>query len=217
MKLQLESLSEKRPHHRTKHRRRRWLSRFSRNIETLRPKLPHDLKILNAVSPPDTGLQRHVIHRQPIARLFDLLRSAALAIAATIGWLAWPTAQIDVSRFSEVRKGMTLQEVEAIVGGPPGVYCAGGLTGNYWRGWDGPFTGDEIKKTGAREWVGKEWSMLVFFGPDGRVTSVDTGLTTMRPPFLDRVRVWMGLADPERPRIYPVSDLSIPLLPVEGR
>src|SRR4051794_7755578 len=62
-----------------------------------------------------------------------VLGLAALAIAAA-AWLFWPSRlpPIGPASFEQIKEGMTLQEVEALIGLPPGDYCTEPLGDGRW-------------------------------------------------------------------------------------
>jgi hypothetical protein len=83
-----------------------------------------------------------------------------------------------------VRPGMTAAEVEALLGGPPGLYD--------------PTVSVETVPAGAppgRHWVGTRSAVYVCFGPDDRVTEAHP--LEVRPMGshspLDRLLRWLGL------------------------
>jgi hypothetical protein len=117
---------------------------------------------------------------------------ALLAIAATLAWFYWPQTQLKLDSFDKVREGMTLSEIEALVGGPPGIYCSGGVTGTYCQGV--PVKGVELAKEGmSREWVAESRSLFVAFDENNTATYVVTGTPVRQRRFLDRVRGWLGM------------------------
>lgn len=142
------------------------------------------------------------------------LLAASLVACLAGGALFWywsAAPELNVSGFGQIREGMTLSEVEEILGAPPGVYCDRGRTGIYWPSplLDG---GEELKKTGAREWVGKGSSLCVVFDADGRAKRVLHGSTVLNPSLWQRMRRWIGL-EKTYPPMYPVPGSTSEILP----
>src|SRR5438874_13692832 len=102
--------------------------------------------------------------RRAPARRRLLLAVAAVALVLAAGVvLLWPRSPVRRENGAKVEPGMSLDQVEAILGGPPGVY--GGRP-------DLP-----LRPTGSRlivgqQWFGPEVVITVAFGLDGRVQAV---------------------------------------------
>ena len=100
----------------------------------------------------------------------------------------WPSA-ITEENAAQIKRGMTLEEVEAILGGPPRNERGGGddIWVHYYR----------ISSVGLhfdqREWIGPEVGIRVVFSDD-RVVDSDIG-ETMPPEerYFEAVRQWFGL------------------------
>jgi len=137
-------------------------------------------------------------------RLLLIFASLAAVLLAGYGSLRLtaPRHRITEENFEAIQKGMTEEEVEAILGVPAGVYVSGARTGWYrlseGRGFSlkGPvliwlFGGNEWV---AKEWVAKEISVVVWFHKDGRVAQTCKGWTESgNEPFLAKLRRWLGM------------------------
>jgi hypothetical protein len=149
-------------------------------------------------------------------RMRRLVGIAALVPVATIAvgvWLSWPRTAITRENAEKVQVGMTLGEVEAILGGPPREEPTGPLRA------DGPaeqargetaralasgndaeaaaeFFRDMPYQSGAynrRVWVSDRVIIAVHLdGTTGRVVSCDSLPVRGIGP-LDRLRRWLGL------------------------
>ena len=97
---------------------------------------------------------------------------------------AAPGHNFDRASFEKINKGMTLAEVEAILGAPAGDYttrptiseCDVGL---------GP---------GEKEWVSDEGAISVWFDPDGRILFTSFSPVFLRTDltWLERLEMWLG-------------------------
>jgi hypothetical protein len=96
-----------------------------------------------------------------------------------------PKHNIDRAGYLEIDKGMTLAEVEAILGVPAGDYTTGPTT-SFRNGWHG---------AGDKEWASHKGVISVWFDPQGKIMDKDfsavtpvTGLT-----WFERLQMWLGL------------------------
>jgi hypothetical protein len=108
--------------------------------------------------------------------------TVALAVGA---WLLWPRTAITRENAAKIREGMTLAEVEAILGGPARDDYTGPLLP------DGPA---ELACVALPRWASDRVVIWVSFDADGRVEwseKVHTRRIEESP--LDRVRRWLGL------------------------
>jgi hypothetical protein len=119
-----------------------------------------------------------------------LLCLALLALVGLSGGLlvllTHPRHRINQESYERIKEGMTLEEVEAILGGPPG---------NYTRGRYGmlPYLALPLKPLPRvlHEWLGEEAAIYVWFDLEGRAR--ETGLQKVlgvkgEPSLLDRLR-----------------------------
>lgn len=114
--------------------------------------------------------------------LFSLMSLALIVRSATI-----PRHPITREAFEQIRLGMTEQEVEAVLGGPPGDYSSGTMTfvieGKYRRG----------EGTEPKDWASDEGHIRVWFG-DGKVAGRQFfDAIVIEDPFFNKLRRWMGL------------------------
>jgi hypothetical protein len=109
--------------------------------------------------------------------------SAVLFIAL---WLTTRTHQISDDGFRNLRQGMTMAEVEVVLGVPPGVY------GSVTKGPLVPFVGPGRR---AEIWLSDGYQIIVSFDEQtGRSVGASGCPFPVTPtPFLHRLRRWFGL------------------------
>jgi hypothetical protein len=123
-------------------------------------------------------------------RVLVLVMLAAAGLAGYVGWLwlAIPPHRINVATFRGIQHGMTLAEVEAILGVPPGDYrdrTAGWPVGAL-------FLRNDEDQPVKQEWHSDEASIGAYFNKQGRY--VGGGCVNFEPPTLfQRLRAWLGL------------------------
>src|SRR5262249_32430069 len=113
---------------------------------------------------------------------------AALAVCLT-AWMSFVRpGKVRLANHRGIRAGMTLAEVERVLGGPPGDYSS-----------DPQPTDSYLATTRAgwgvrwETWVSDEGVVTVHLNDEGRVTDwghAGAGLTS--PGFFDRLRAWLG-------------------------
>ena len=137
-------------------------------------------------------------------RLFLLAFAACLGVAVFWGVrLLPPRHRINPESFEKIQVGMTLEEVEAILGVPPGDYATKQHVYDLWGG-DGVVLGLRHRIA----WAGDEGAIHVILSPEGRVSHklwLDLcfiGEVT----FLDKLRGWFGL----RQKMNAVSSYPMP-------
>src|SRR5262245_40711012 len=136
-----------------------------------------------------------------------------LAIALVLALLPWlyrrPHPQITEENFRKIKHGMTQQEVESILGGPPGDYASGiqyhcmscqgstcSLFDNDRHGWKA-IPPEQIQPYFPNGritiWRGAEIAIGVEFDGNGTVFSMGIGLgwAPPEPPILERIRDWL--------------------------
>jgi hypothetical protein len=138
----------------------------------------------------------------PKRRTLVFIALAIIAIGVGI-YLCWPRSpRFTEEQFARIHNGMTLAEVEAVLGCPPGNYSA-----------DGQLlilVEIETAKPGQVAAFGRQWAcdlpggnrklneqpalgVSVHFNADGRVTDKDRVFYMYIPPtLLERLRTWMG-------------------------
>lgn len=84
---------------------------------------------------------------------------------------------------------MTMEELEAVLGGPPGDYRTGEVALDS-RGGSGRYRMDPPVR--HEWWQGDDGNLSVSFDKQDRVVGYDY-LHGSRPTFLDKVRRWLGL------------------------
>lgn len=91
---------------------------------------------------------------------------AVVALAVAVGWTHNKPHPCR-NTFERVRVGMTREEVEATVGGPPGDYSS--------AGWKPPLFSSGIRFEGDAEWTCNADQLQVWYTDDGRVREVSVG------------------------------------------
>ncbi len=115
-----------------------------------------------------------------------LLGSVAIVAAMAVAmWAVWPRpSAITEENAAKIQQGMTLAEVEAILGGPARDETGGAEASLYVI----MILGDE------REWIAPGIAINIRFDGDNRVALVHRGATlTLDGSFLDRVCRWLHL------------------------
>jgi hypothetical protein len=111
---------------------------------------------------------------------------AGLAVLAFAAWLLWPRTAITRENAAKIQQGMTLAEVQAVLGEPADP-----------RGEDSALWPDDVIPAGSRLvvgrfWVGDDVLVVVAFDRGGRVEAVRV-LGRARVTLADRLRRWLGL------------------------
>jgi hypothetical protein len=130
---------------------------------------------------------------------------AVLAIGIFVGgWLLQPKPRIDQESYDRIKVGMTLAEVEAIIGAPPGDYGVGTGEIEVWFTWEVK-TGDvhwpRLPAGERKEWLGQQHAITVWVNAAGKVVD-----HSMPPVFreydstFDRLLGMLGLKD-KKPRV----------------
>jgi hypothetical protein len=135
--------------------------------------------------------------RKRLLLIFGCLAAVLLAGYGTLRLTAPKYHRITEKNFEKIQKGMTEEEVEALLGTRAGVYSPQ-KTGSYFtikHPWSMPSGLWLIQKYGGKEWVGKEIGIYVLFDRTGRVTESLRG--TVREDgdesFLTKLRRWLGM------------------------
>jgi hypothetical protein len=140
--------------------------------------------------------------------LLACLPAAVVALAVGV-WLLWPRTAITRENAEKIQPGMTLAEVEAILGGPARDESTGrpterdddpGAAGPSGRGvigfeWTlGPPLPDGNPSDLRRMWATDHLMVVVDFNGRGHVTAKRTFRThPVRGTLLDTLRRWLGL------------------------
>jgi hypothetical protein len=125
-----------------------------------------------------------------------LLVGLAVVSLTMVMWLTAPKGNINANSFKAINGEMTEEQVEALLGVPPGDYRTVEHVG---RGQITlascvPTYDDEQKPKTSREWQGNEGSITVTFDQYGRAMSKAYMVPGQRPPdWLARLRRWLGL------------------------
>lgn len=101
-------------------------------------------------------------------------------------WLALPKHRINAESITQIKAGMSKQEVETILGAAPGDYSQG--MAGVWlcgRGWQ---AAEQLA------WLGDEAAVRVYFDAEGRVLGVlQGGVMRSNESLRDKLRRWLGL------------------------
>jgi hypothetical protein len=121
---------------------------------------------------------------------FLLFSLAAVLVGLAIGvWLLWPTASdhINHNSYQKIQEGMSLAQVEHLLGGPPGHYNTRPI---------GPLITEVTMPVGAtlQEWVGNDWRISVCLSADASVLFAEIDPVPIRAEsVVDRLRRWLRL------------------------
>jgi hypothetical protein len=124
-------------------------------------------------------------------RRYYLVRvvAAGLIAAAYPVWRSLaPPYRITQSVSKQIRAGMTRQEVEALIGVPPGDFPPGGSVKiTFYRNQNVPSAWDK-----SELWRGRDTAIAVYFDHDGKVVLTQVGRNSLTS-LLDRIRLFLGL------------------------
>jgi hypothetical protein len=111
---------------------------------------------------------------------------ACMLVAGGIAtWLLRSDTAITRENAEKIRPGMTLAEVEAILGGPPRDECIGSQRSCTWIG--------DIRGNHPAVWVGPDTAFRADFGDDERVVAMAVGdVQYDHEPPVDMLRRWLG-------------------------
>jgi hypothetical protein len=118
-----------------------------------------------------------------------LLLAAIMAVVAAGGWVYWLEVRPGITRqnAARIQDGMTIAEVEALLGGPAGDYQTPGRPHTTYMYHYAHPVGSVEKK-----WIGDEGLAIVAFDSEGRVVVhlyIDAADYSMHA----RLRRWIGL------------------------
>jgi hypothetical protein len=130
--------------------------------------------------------------------LFWGLFAVTMACVACFAfWLTTPKHRISKQRIEQIEPGMTLAEVEAIFGVPPGDYSSNAGTAETPLGWETVWLCDPTMLTepeGERKvWIGEGIAVDVFFNPRVVQKPVVMYIRGSQESVLARLRRWLGL------------------------
>lgn len=137
--------------------------------------------------------------RKRILLVLGLVALVLLGGYVALRLTAPPVNRIDHDGFESLRKGMGRAEVESALGAPPGDHVSESVTfvrpvSQHLR--------DQIEEARppragevAAEWAGNRGKILVWFGPDDRLTRKAYWPAALpNESFLGKVRRWLGIA-----------------------
>jgi hypothetical protein len=148
-----------------------------------------DYAELNA--PPPGGISRRALARIRLACHFEgathrrwlIVDALGLAVVALLLWASGPYPRF--TKFGLIHEGMTLDEIEATVGAPPGDYSEGEASDDLaWRA-------NPWYRENREIWITTKLVLLVEFGTDGRAIDVWVWKPHLwRGSWLEQVREW---------------------------
>jgi hypothetical protein len=101
--------------------------------------------------------------------IVGLVLLGLIAGGITFFWLNSPPPRINPGQYQQIHEGMVLEEVEAVIGGPPGFYPPN-LSGTRVRLLDGhEFGGDARLK--QEYWSGSDYEIGVLVNDEGTVVA----------------------------------------------
>jgi hypothetical protein len=139
--------------------------------------------------------------RTPRLLLFGL--TAAVLAIMLAAWALWPRTAITRENADKIRMGMTLAEVEAILGGPARDESTASLTDDNLDMelvgipeilFDATCDGEMVPASNRKLWISDSVVVRVCFDAEGRALcneSVPVRRAELSP--LDRLRRWLGL------------------------
>src|SRR5262249_27945398 len=136
--------------------------------------------------------------RRRIVWLVVGVLAAAVVGTVAFAYLTVPQPRINPGQYYQIREGMTLAEVNGIIGGPPGDYDPGSWGTGSWGIRVRVLAGSDDFGSNAnlqqKYWSGREYEIGVLLDENGIV--VDKQLTeiasTPRQTWLDYVRKMLG-------------------------
>jgi hypothetical protein len=113
----------------------------------------------------------------------------------TMRWTPARQHRITPENVQKLPAGMSLAEVEALFGAPPGVYTAGDHTLFAFPVAEHQHRVSAADREGCTQqvWVGDVVGISVFFQPDGTVRGYNDLLPIYKPTVLERFCRWLGL------------------------
>lgn len=128
-------------------------------------------------------------------RLLFTLGPLALVLLGGYALLWWTAPRVSRANFGRIEVGMTLAEVEALLG-PPGMYATGPLVDREGQRPFSVFIDYGPRPGGARKlWVGDHGAVWVNLDDAGRVAGTQVlGLRREAEPPLVKLRRWLGIA-----------------------
>jgi hypothetical protein len=132
-----------------------------------------------------------------IRRRLLLLVVPAVTLAGLLAfWLLWPRSAITRANAERIQEGMTLAEVEDILGGPPRDDGVGLIAVQRRDGSEGTIPRSELLgilgQVEGKSWLSDEVLVWITLDHAGRVTSCSVEPVRLASP-LDKLRRWLRL------------------------
>src|SRR5260370_221872 len=127
-------------------------------------------------------------------RLLIILGCLVVVLLAGYGmlWLTMPRT-INEENFQAINKGMTENEVEAILGGRCSSNAPLGCLYFSQGGWGNLVKEEFVRNRHGKEWKGKISCLFICFNETGRVEETYLGFVIQDESFLAKVRRWLGM------------------------
>jgi hypothetical protein len=143
-------------------------------------------------------------HRRRLLLILSLLALAAVGISVVL-CLTQPKHRINRDTLARIQPGMTVQEVEDLLGVPPGNNSGGknevlfGIVSTYTAVEQLPalnqeqqvLTFEDLANLEQKKWIGEEYAILVLFDKQGRVLVAMEGFVPSSDSVLARMRRWL--------------------------
>jgi hypothetical protein len=124
--------------------------------------------------------------------LISMSIPAVLAIGIFVGgWLLQPKPRINQETLDGIKVGMTLSEVEATIGAPPGDYGVGKGEIEFWTGREPP---RGKLRNDYKAWLGQTGAICVWFDANGKAADYEVfDVYREHDSNFDRLLAWLGL------------------------
>lgn len=111
--------------------------------------------------------------------------ATVLVVSYTAAHFFMARPRISLDALHKIERGMTRQQVEELLGVPPGNYSQGGRAEYFAWGFERPPWGEE--------WIGDEVAIIVNFDENDLVMGRGAGWVRRNEDWYFKARVWLGL------------------------